>query len=335
MLLFSGLASAQLPGLVAHWPFNGNTNDSSGNGFDGIPGGGYSYTTGVTGASNTAARFQNQAYVTVAYKPAINLNSFSICAMIKLIGFNNAPCQLGTILTRGPSHYPGHYGLFFTDNPFDLSCLVSDTNKNVFISTIGDKTDSITLTDWQYTPTMKTATWYSVVTTYDNNVSKIYVNGVLKSTINTAPGPIGAHGSVGLSIGSTRFGNTPYDPYALAGDIDDLRLYNRALNATEVAFYNKIANGIESEFNDEDKTISLYPNPNDGNFTITYTLPSGKDMSIEILNSLGQLVYRTQLTSNVGRTTKTIKTSDLSDGLYLLRTNVDGVHRSQIFVIRK
>ena len=64
----------------------------------------------------------------------------------------------------------------------------------------------------------------------------IYVNG-----IRTLTGPTNSTRYNGrIWIGSSPIGLSSYPPHALLGDIDDVRLYNRALTATEIA---GLANG--------------------------------------------------------------------------------------------
>ncbi|MBI4523149.1 MAG: LamG domain-containing protein, partial [Deltaproteobacteria bacterium] len=74
--------------------------------------------------------------------------------------------------------------------------------------------------------------WNHLVITYANNTWKLYLDGVQKgNTITGVPAPL--HTNKGWMIGRTRnsaFSGTQY----LNGLIDDVRIYNRALSATEV-----------------------------------------------------------------------------------------------------
>ena len=125
-------ATAQLTsGLVAHWPFNGNANDASGNGYNGTPTN-VSYTTGFNGISNTAALFNGtSSYIDVAYQSGLNLDSFSICAMVKVNGYYTGLCQGNIVMQRGAENQSGHYAMFFSDNMYN-SCFVTDTAKFSF-----------------------------------------------------------------------------------------------------------------------------------------------------------------------------------------------------------
>jgi len=67
--------------------------------------------------------------------------------------------------------------------------------------------------------------------------------------------------------------------------------------------------------------INLYPNPNNGNFTLEYNL--GKDVigKIVIYNAIGELVGEYALNNSQG--TMTISNPDLSDGVYIWKLYTD------------
>lgn len=235
--LLSHSADAQLSnGLIAHWPFNGNANDAAGNGHNGTATN-VTYTTGLNGISNTAAQFNGaSSFVSVAYHPSFNTSRFSICAVIKPTGYYTALCQVNAVLRRGEQYQAGSYALDFWDNPFDNSCNIVDTGKNVFGGYTGTVTVSNANTVWRYSPTIVTQTWYCVVITYDDTAFRMYIDGVLKHTVARTGGSTGTSTN-GLAIGANRYGNYTQYPYWLNGVIDDLRLYNRVLTPAEVASY--------------------------------------------------------------------------------------------------
>ena len=70
-------------------------------------------------------------------------------------------------------------------------------------------------------------TWTHLAATYDGATMRLYVNGALSGSTT-------ATGSMPASTGPFRIGgNAIWDEW-FAGQLDDLRLYNRALSATEV-----------------------------------------------------------------------------------------------------
>lgn len=237
-VLFTVAANAQLTnGLVAHWSFNGNVNDVSGNGHNGTPSN-ISYTTGKAGLANTAASFNGvNSRAVVAYGSDLNLSAYSICAMVKVNGYYTGKCETSSILSREQDHNPGHYSMIFSDNPFDNgTCNALDTSKYVFMSGAGGNfLQPGQHTAVQYTPAIVSGNWYCVIVTWDGNRLNTYVNSSIKSSV--ALNAIGTSGE-GLTIGASHNINifSTY-PYWLNGILDDLRLYNRALTPGEISNY--------------------------------------------------------------------------------------------------
>jgi hypothetical protein len=70
--------------------------------------------------------------------------------------------------------------------------------------------------------------WEHVVMTYDGSDTYLYVNGVLRSgPIATTPGS--------PTVDAARLGRRLDNSFPSAGSIDDVRIYNRALSATEIS----------------------------------------------------------------------------------------------------
>jgi hypothetical protein len=70
-----------------------------------------------------------------------------------------------------------------------------------------------------------------------------------------------------------------------------------------------------------DNLISLYPNPNDGRFTLAIDQP-GKTVDIQLANIQGQEIYSEQLKDQT-RTTQTFDLGNLPKGIYILKVNMD------------
>ena len=77
-------------------------------------------------------------------------------------------------------------------------------------------------------------TWYNVVAIYSEGVgSKLYVNGILKSSLSTFTGSL-VYDANSFNIGKLYGGY-----YYFNGSIDDVRIYNRILSQVEItAIYN-------------------------------------------------------------------------------------------------
>lgn len=79
--------------------------------------------------------------------------------------------------------------------------------------------------------------------------------------------------------------------------------------------------------------VELYPNPsNDGNFNLVYYTQNRELALFTIYNTIGKVVYSESIEKSAGINTVNISLSDLSKGVYYLKTNLDNkVHK---FIIK-
>ncbi len=92
--------------------------------------------------------------------------------------------------------------------------------------------------------------------------------------------------------------------------------------------------GVDNRYNPI-SSIRLYPNPNNGDFTITWSAGIAKEVIINIVNAVGQVVYEERFTSGNGLINKQISTSQLVSGEYLLRFISDGRSEALRFSVEK
>lgn len=104
---------------------------------------------------------------------------------------------------------------------------------------------------------------------------------------------------------------------------------------TSYSFSVGYAVGIE-ENETPNYEVSVYPNPNQGEFTLTLDNITGDDIAIEIYNELGAIAYSESITSmnSVGYMQKNINLSELSEGIYILRVISDNKAVTRRFVIQ-
>jgi gliding motility-associated-like protein len=219
-------------GKVLHLDFNGNTQDKSGNGnhaanFGATP------VAGKGGVVNTAYKFNGTSnYMRVSNNATINsMTQITMCAILKPKGFYNGPCMNNQIISKNNINNSGHYSLVYSPLNDNGACsALQDSNKCNFYSGISSGGCSVSAV--YKAPFIKKDSWYCVVTTYDGDTAKNYVNGELRFTckINL---PLGSN-SADLFIG--KLDNITY-PYWLNADLDDIRIYNRTLAPSEVKGY--------------------------------------------------------------------------------------------------
>ena len=119
----------------------------------------------------------------------------------------------------------------------EYSCIINPDSKLFFQCLDDNHVIRIKITGSQ---TIALNTWYHVVFTYDGSSSLnglfIYVNGIVDgSAAKATDGSYGAMHDKGvdLEIGSVLRGNESYDSF-FDGLLDNVMIYNRALNASEV-----------------------------------------------------------------------------------------------------
>jgi len=259
-------------GLVAHWNFNGNANDVSGNNLNGVVTGA-ALTTGYNGIANTAYKFNGTSdRIDIAYNSLLNLDSFSICALVKPMGYYSGACQGNFIVTRGewvstPSDF---YYLSFDDNAWDNSCATFSNGHEVF--DVNCHASSAPPSSAWYTSldTITLDSWYCITTTYTQNTVKLYIGGILRRALSFPDNYVASNDPLG--IGYNPPGVSTGYPCWFNGAIDDIRIYNRALADSEVTKYCDSAEMLVVVINPTDSIISVSVDPlcAGSTFTVTY-----------------------------------------------------------------
>jgi VWFA-related protein len=196
-------------GLVAYYPFNGNANDESGNGHNGTISGNVTFGTDRLGVSGSAAYFDGSgSQVTIPHTSSLNSANGTWAAWVKLQGSTSM-----FIVDKDTYQWSqdGH--------------LEVGVNNEVCFS-IEDSTESGYKQACSADGTLARNQWRHITATWGNNGIKLYVNGSLVAQ-NSYTGGVNSPGD--LIIGSNIANTNPAN-----GSIDEVRIYNRALSASEV-----------------------------------------------------------------------------------------------------
>jgi RHS repeat-associated protein len=216
-LLITASPGTGLPpssGLAGYWKFDENsgttTADSSGNNNTGTLTSG---ATWATGQSNAATSFDGvDDYVQMGAQSSLVMTSTAtFSAWIYPTGAGSMPIYGGVILSK--------------EGEYEVVRATDGTIQWAFANTSPG---------WNFINTGYVAPlnqWTHVAVTYDNGVIKTYVNGTL---VNTYSGS-GSIGDVLTSQNDFRVGGRQTTSQNFQGRIDEARVYNRALSATEVA----------------------------------------------------------------------------------------------------
>lgn len=232
------IASAGLVGgaQVAYYPFEGNAADLSGNGNNGAALGGVTYVTGKVGL---ASHFNNtSSYVQVFDSASLRPNQFTIAAWV------NPASGDGRILEKGDSN---SYWLYLSSNLEPIFGFYDGTYHDL------------------YSPaSLPLNAWSLVAGTYDGTTLKVYINGDLVASRPLVSAP--SQTSQPLFIGWKPNGSV-YDYFD--GLIDELRIYNEALSATQI------------------RDLYYGPTPVDGHIDLTFD--AGKFTNGEVSQCVPQL----------------------------------------------
>lgn len=239
-------------GLVAHYPFNGNASDASGNGNNGTVMGGGTFTTDRFGNPNGAFSSTTTSYVNIPDSASLDLQSaFTLSAWFKMDAVIHAYSALIS------KDYTTAYSIGINSGLSGVCPAPSGVVRRMRLQ-VADL-------DIYFNSDFSCNTWYHVAVTFDDNANQaqLYVFGNLvdTQTVITSPG-INAYS---LGIGTdTRY----FDKFV--GVIDDVRIYNRVLTSSEIAQLYTLANtsttvqDVVATYSTTDQTLTL-------NATVTST----------------------------------------------------------------
>ncbi len=213
-------------GLQAFYPFNGNANDESGNNNHPVFNNATS-TAGRFGKPNSAFHFNGvYQYMRIANNPSLNFgNQITLSVWVKPTGFYYGICHASQLISKGGGNYnPGNYAIRFDDALYSAgtgcSGTVCDTLHQNFRGT------GTVLTP--YKDFIIKDQWYHVTYTNDGSTAKLYVDCQLKYAV---PFPETFTNTEDLFFGKS---DDTMFPYWLHGDLDEIRIYNRALKPDEI-----------------------------------------------------------------------------------------------------
>ena len=201
-------------GLVAHYPFDGNSSDISGNNLNGsntsVQWGGT--LTGRSGQSLSLPGTDNKKVV-VSHNNLLNLTEWTVSAWV----YANNPDSGGVIIEKGDS--PGaNFRLAFNHSGG------SPARQPYAFFEQSDGTD----VKIAATGTNLQNQWASIVATRDSSSFRLYIDGT-EAASQPSP-PASAQNGQNLFIGTDAGSNYFFD-----GKIDDVRIYSRALSTNEIS----------------------------------------------------------------------------------------------------
>lgn len=215
-------------GLIAYYPFTGNTDDSSGNHKHGVPQNGVGYSTDVLNRPNSAANFDGiDDYINII--DANNYFARDTMSVSFLINLRNTNVR-SSFITKSefltPSSVSWGAGIEFDGTSRLGFTVATATNPCGGLW----NTPQGTGTQISTTSNLQNNEWYHVTITYEGGEQKLYLNGQLEDSYIDAYGYFNNCSAANLRIG----GWWQNDIVSINGKIDEIRFYNRILSAIEI-----------------------------------------------------------------------------------------------------
>ncbi|HVU56200.1 MAG TPA: LamG domain-containing protein [Puia sp.] len=212
-------------GLLLYLPFNGNFADSSGNNNPTVSLGATLSTDPNGNASSAMAGTGNGERVVVTNNGSIKFDS-TFTVSVNVLTYSTVG-QVFVDMTNKLNAEGVSFGVGIgTPGLTTVDFTVSDQRSSCtsVVSPNNSVTDTSNLT-------LPYATWHNLIAVFDRGTMSFYSNGTLISTKQSISRVVPVCPGSQVIVGGWWDG----DPKSINGKIDEVRLYNRALNAREIA----------------------------------------------------------------------------------------------------
>lgn len=212
--------------LLCYFPFNSNLKDKSGHNNNGSLVGTVSYVADRFGNASRAVSFAaGNSYIEIPQKDFIGTTNMTIS--MDFFATSSARQLLLSKIT---------YGIPYTSPDFNSSLVFviqqSNTSPIEFSTKKDGYCNSAYNYDWNPTTYGNSAfqlnRWNHVAVTFNDNIQKIYLNGVLVGSGSKVSSPICGTEPIRLGVWWS------VDPLYFTGYMDEVRLYNRVLSDKEI-----------------------------------------------------------------------------------------------------
>ena len=282
-------------GLFGWYPFNGNTNDESGNGNDGINNGAI-LDKDKDGNLNSSYYFNGTSVIDIPN--SAQPGNFTITFWFKSNVGSTSPTGLHYPIELGSDSVPDFPCIGTTVKFFQCGATLIDSSV-IFVADgaygCGNvlQVDRFTQGDIHFVSVSRTDTTYrvvldSILLVDDSTLNDFYINRI-------------------------KIGNRSIPNYGFEGVIDNVGIWNRYLSDLEVSnLYNEGLTGLSVSPTNNVYQIKVFPNPSKDNITIDAENYKG----VEVYDLSGRLIIKSAL--------KTIDLEEQSKGLYLLKIKANG-----------
>jgi hypothetical protein len=229
----SNTALLILKGLLGHWPLDGNANDTSGYGNDGNMVNGPTFVAGIDGHQAISLNSGSVQYIEIPNEAHFDIyDAFSVSFWMDA-NLSGQQLNWATMVSKGGNNGGWNVnradwmGFVATHLDFDPDLANMDTPTWVAYNV----------------PVFDNA-WHLITFVYDGTNEYIYIDGKLAQS---TPAQQAAANNIPVDIGVARVdstGSTLANPYN--GLLYDVRIYNYAITATEIAqlYYSVTGNSV-------------------------------------------------------------------------------------------
>jgi len=300
------------PGLVAHYPFEGNANDATPYNNHGAIGGNPTFqpVTNRPNAAGMCIAFDGDGDSVLAPNAVQLISDYATVGFwVRVDGQNldDAEAYLidfGHWSERWKISLPQHLRVVWTTNGNNLQF-------EEFISDMDAKDGNELIIGF----------WWYVTMVHDGTDDIIYIDGV---EVNRKP--------VATKLNSTAFplgmGNNPIDGgQYFEGALDEVKLYNKALTSEEILqLYTTGATSIKELQNEVNKYVEIiYPNPTFDELTIKHGFDANQDLLIRIFDQTGRQVGSNRINAqDMANGIINLDVTSLQGGMYSLNFVLGG-----------
>jgi len=210
--------------VIAYYPFNGNANDVTGNGYN-ASSTSATLTTDRLGKANAAYFFDGKSNVIKLPKTILtNSTSFAISFWIKPAGNHTT--------TDASQQLVDLRGQYYIQIPYFQPSSTSVPNSVWFATMDGTSTRTQLMSNNGAVPVNQ---WTHIVATYCNNIQQLYLNGALVKSASAQPASAASNvnNTLGKDVSTANQG-------WFYGVMDEVIIYKRGLTSTEVqSLYNR------------------------------------------------------------------------------------------------
>jgi hypothetical protein len=211
-------AAGKPSGLAAWWKADGNANDSSANLNHGTAQNGAGFTTGRSGQAFSLDGSND--FIQVPHSASLSFSSsFTVESWVYL----TSRSTYYMLVTKTSSHLPGNYEVRISHGSGLIDFGLLSPSVGLFFAS---SNAAVPLNQWAHV---------AVVFTAGTGV-QFYINGAAAGSASMTGLPL-------VNSDPVRIGARA-DGFSWLGQIDDLALYNRALNSTEIAAVSSVSPGL-------------------------------------------------------------------------------------------